>query len=108
MSGLVVTRLDVLSGVGPLQAATGYRVGGQELRSVPSMAADWARVEPAYERLDGWDADLTGARTWEDLPGATQAYVRRIEEEAECPTAILSVGPGREQTIVLRPELVWG
>lgn len=107
MSGIVLTRLDVLQGVAGLRVATRYRLDGAPLDGVPSLAHDWERVEPEYEAHEGWDTDLTSARAWDDLPSATQQYVRRCEDAASCPAAILSVGPGREQTIVLRPELVW-
>jgi adenylosuccinate synthase len=108
MSGLVITRLDVLRGVEGLRVATRYRLAGEPLPGVPSIVRDWARVEPEYEEVEGWDADLTTARVWDDLPSATQDYVRRCEEAASCPAAVLSVGPGREQTVVVRPDLVWG
>lgn len=107
-SGLVVTRLDVLSGVGPLQVATRYKLDGRDLAGVPMCSHEWARVEPVFETLPGWEAEMGDARKLEDLPAETREYVRFIEDCVGVPAAILSIGPGREQTIVLRPDLVWG
>ncbi|MCC6404757.1 MAG: adenylosuccinate synthase [Fimbriimonadaceae bacterium] len=107
-SGLVITRLDVLSGLGALQVATRYRLDGKELAGVPMCSHEWGRVEPVYETLVGWEGEMGAARALSDLPRETQDYVRFIEEAVGVPAAILSIGPGREQTIVLRPDLVWG
>ncbi len=108
LSGLILTRLDVLAGVGDLQLCTRYDVDGQPLGHLPYTLEEWAAVEPVYETAPGWTENIRGARTWEDLPATVQAYVRRIEAAAGVPAAILSVGPDRAETIILRPDLVWG
>lgn len=108
LSGLILTRLDVLAGVGDLQLCTRYDVDGQPLGHLPYTLEEWAAVEPVYETASGWTENIRGARAWEDLPATVQAYVRRIEAAAGVPAAILSVGPDRAETIILRPDLVWG
>ena len=108
LSGLILTRLDVLAGVGDLQLCTRYDVDGQPLGHLPYTLEEWAAVEPVYETAPGWTENIRGARKWEDLPATVQAYVRRIEAAAGVPAAILSVGPDRAETIILRPDLVWG
>jgi adenylosuccinate synthase len=108
LSGLILTRLDVLAGVGDLQLCTRYDVEGQPLGHLPYTLEEWAAVEPVYETAPGWTENIRGARSWEDLPATVQAYVRRIEAAAGVPAAILSVGPDRAETIILRPDLVWG
>lgn len=108
LSGLILTRLDVLANVGDLEVCTGYRVGGVALEGIPSTAAEWGRVEPVYETLPGWTEDISGAKSWEDLPASVQGYVRFVEAFTETPAAILSIGPERTQTILLRPDLIWG
>lgn len=107
LSGLVLTRIDVLSGVGDLQVCTGYRRGGVALGHMPCCVHEWEGVEPSYETLPGWDGDIRGARSLSDLPSTAQRYVEFVESVTETPAAILSVGPDRAETIVLRPDLVW-
>jgi adenylosuccinate synthase len=107
MSGLVLTRLDVLSGIPELMVAEEYLIDGKLTRRVPSSATDWAKAEPVYRNMQGWDGDLRQARRLEDLPREALAYLRAVEEAAGVPVAILSIGPDRDETIVVRPELVW-
>ncbi|HRF58337.1 MAG TPA: adenylosuccinate synthase [Fimbriimonadaceae bacterium] len=108
LSGLIVTRLDVLSGFERLPVAVAYRLRGTTIHHLPADVADLAQVEPIYEVLDGWDGDLRSARRLSDLPSATLRYLEFIEDHTKTPAAILSVGPDREETIVLRPDLIWG
>lgn len=108
LSGLVMTRLDVLSGLPKLKVATGYRAEGRELRSLPANTWEFAKVEPCYEELEGWDGDLRSARSLEDLPASARAYLRFIEEYTKTPVAVVSIGPDRDETIVVRPDLLWG
>jgi len=107
LSGLVVTRLDVLANVGDLKVATGYRINGESIDHLPANVWDLEKVEAEYVTLPGWTEDLRGCRSWSDLPANVQRYVRFIEEQTGTPAAILSIGPDREETIVLRPELIW-
>lgn len=107
MSGLVLTRLDVMAGVGPVSVATAYECDGRTIEHVPSTPEEWESAKPVFETLPGWDEDIRGARSWDDLPTNVQNYVRFIEKATETPAAILSIGPDRTETIVLRPELIW-
>ncbi len=108
LSGLVVTRLDVLSGVGPLKVATEYRTDGKSLRAIPANPWDFAKVEPVFEDLEGWDDHLCDARSLNELPTAARRYLQFIEDYTKTPVAIVSIGPDREETIVVRPDLIWG
>lgn len=108
LSGLVLTRLDVLSGFETLNVAVGYRRGMESLDYLPNDTAIVEELVPVYETVPGWSEDLTGARRPEDLPSSARAYMQMIEDFTETPIAVLSIGPSREQTITLRPDLVWG
>ena len=108
LSGLVVTRLDVLSGLDTIQVCTSYRLHGREIGFVPSNTFELAEVEPVYQTVPGWTEDLRPCRRWEDLPAAARSYLEAMESFTGVPIAAVSVGPDREETIVVRPELVWG
>lgn len=101
MDSVFVTKLDVLSGFDHVKIATEYRLNGQVLDDVPVCAEAMRKVEVRYEELPGWKDDLGKARSFEDLPGAAQNFLRRIEELMGVPLAGFSVGPDRDQTIVL-------
>lgn len=107
LSGLIITRLDVLSGIGDIEVATSYKQPSLKGDQIPTTLEDWATVEPEYRTLDGWDEDITQAKKWDDLPETVQNYVRAVEEFVGVPAAVLSIGPERTQTIVLRRDLVW-
>ena len=107
LSGLVVTRLDVLSGLQELKVATHYDFEGREIGHMPMNTWEFAKVTPAYETFQGWQENLRGCRRVEDLPGAARDYLEFIEQKTKTPIAILSIGPDREETIVLRPDLIW-
>lgn len=108
LSGLVLTRLDILSGIGDIKVATRYRLDGREIDHVPQTTAEFGRCEPIYETFAGWEGDLTRCRTLGDLPTESRRYLEAIEELTSIPVVILSIGPARDQTIVLRPERIWG
>jgi adenylosuccinate synthase len=108
LSGLVMTRLDVLSGIPKLKVATAYQADGKDLRSLPANTWEFAKVEPCYEELDGWDGNLRTARKLEDLPQSARDYLKFIEDVTKTPVAIVSIGPDRDETIVVRPDLIWG
>ncbi len=99
-TGIALTKLDVLGGLPELKICTGYRYKGGTIPVVPQEENGLAHVTPVYETLPGWDGDISGARRFEDLPQATQSYVRRIEELLDTPVSIVSVGPDREQTLL--------
>ncbi|MBA2352048.1 MAG: adenylosuccinate synthase [Burkholderiales bacterium] len=102
VSGLCVTKLDVLDGVETLQLGVGYRVDGAETDILPFGAEAIAGCEPLYEEMEGWSETTVGLKQFEQLPQAARNYLRRIEEICEAPLAMISTGPGREETIVLR------
>jgi adenylosuccinate synthase len=99
LTELVVTKLDILSGVQPLRICTAYSKGGKRLTDLPLGPGDLESFEPVYEELSGWDADLSRARQWEDLPAAARAFILRLEELAGVPIRLVSVGPEREQVV---------
>ncbi len=102
VSGIALTKLDVLDGFDKLQICTGYELDGQTLDHLPTAADQQARVRPIYETLDGWRESTAGARSWADLPAAAIKYVRRIEELIDCPVALLSTSPERDDTILVK------
>jgi adenylosuccinate synthase len=101
VSGIALTKLDVLDGFETLRICTGYDLDGQRLDYLPTAANLQARVRPIYEEMEGWSESTAGARRWADLPGAAIKYVRRIEELVQCPVALLSTSPEREDTILV-------
>jgi len=107
LSGLTVTRLDVLSGQPTLKVATGYKLNGQTIDSVPAETDVYAEVCPVYEELPGWQEPLRGCRNLDELPLNTRNYLKFIEDFTGVPVAILSIGPERDETIVARSELIW-
>jgi adenylosuccinate synthase len=102
ITGIALTKLDVLDGFETLKICTGYKIGDKTYDYLPAHAADQARVEPIYEEMDGWSEITAGARSWADLPAQAIKYVRRIEELIECPVAMVSTSPEREDTIMVR------
>ncbi len=101
VSGIALTKLDVLDGFSTLRICTGYVLDGERLDYLPTAASLQARVAPIYEEMDGWRESTAGARSWADLPGAAIKYVRRIEELIQCPVALVSTSPERDDTILV-------
>ena len=101
VSGISLTKLDVLDGFDELKICTGYELDGQRLDYLPTAADQQARVTPVYETMPGWSESTAGARSWADLPGEAIKYVRRIEELIQCPVALLSTSPERDDTILV-------
>jgi adenylosuccinate synthase len=101
VSGIALTKLDVLDGFATLKICTGYELDGAALDHLPTAADLQARVTPVYEEMEGWAVSTAGARSWADLPGAAVKYVRRIEELIRCPVALLSTSPERDDTILV-------
>ncbi|MEM6323437.1 MAG: adenylosuccinate synthase [Pseudomonadota bacterium] len=99
--GIALTKLDVLDGFETLKICTGYELDGAQVDYLPIAAEAQARVTPIYETMPGWNASTAGARSWADLPGEAVKYVRRIEELIQCPVALLSTSPEREDTILV-------
>ena len=102
ISGIALTKLDVLDGFDPIQVCVRYRLDGREIDYLPAGEAAQARVEPVYETIEGWGASTRGARSWADLPAEAVKYVRRIEELIDCPVALLSTSPERDDTILVQ------
>ncbi|GAB2180438.1 adenylosuccinate synthase [Denitratisoma sp. agr-D3] len=102
VSGLCLTKLDVLDGVEELKICTGYRINGALSDILPVGADDLACCEPIYETLPGWKTSTVGLKALDALPQAAQAYIKRIEAVCGVPVDMISTGPDREETIVLR------
>ncbi|HEY4140284.1 MAG TPA: adenylosuccinate synthase [Pseudolabrys sp.] len=101
ISGLALTKLDILDGFDEIQVCTGYKLDGREIDYLPAGEQAQARVEPIYETIDGWKEPTAKARSWAQLPAQAIKYVRRIEELVGCPVALLSTSPEREDTILV-------
>ena len=101
VNGIALTKLDVLDGFETLKICVGYEIDGVQYDYLPTAAALQAQVTPIYEEMEGWSESTQGARSWADLPGAAIKYVRRIEELIQCPVALLSTSPERDDTILV-------
>ena len=102
VSGMCLTKLDVLDGLESLKLCTGYRLHGKHVDIFPVGAEEAAACEPIYEEMPGWTEPTVGVKLMKDLPANAQAYVNRIEELVGVPVDMVSTGPDREETIVLR------
>jgi adenylosuccinate synthase len=102
LTGIALTKLDVLSEFDTIKVCTGYTYQGTTLETLPAALETFENCQPVYEELPGWKTDITGARSFEELPETARAYVRRLEELAGCPIVMVSVGPRRDQTITLK------
>ena len=101
VNGIALTKLDVLDGFEELQICVGYELDGERIDYLPTAAAQQERVVPIYETMEGWSETTAGARSWADLPAQAIKYVRRIEELIDCPVALLSTSPERDDTILV-------
>jgi adenylosuccinate synthase len=101
VSGIALTKLDVLDGFKTLKICVAYDLDGKRMDYLPIAADEQARCTPIYEELEGWSETTAGARSWAELPGAAIKYVRRIEELIQCPVALLSTSPERDDTILV-------
>ena len=102
VTGIALTKIDVLDGFETIRICTGYRLGDKVLDYLPAHAAEQAAVEPIYEEFEGWQGTTVGARSWAELPAQAIKYIRRIEELIDCPVASVSTSPEREDTILVR------
>ena len=102
VTGIALTKLDVLDGLDEIRICTGYRLRGQTIDHLPAHAADQAAMEPIYETIEGWSQSTAGARSWAQLPAQAIKYIRRVEELVHCPVALVSTSPEREDTILVR------
>jgi adenylosuccinate synthase len=101
VSGIAFTKLDVLDGFEELKICVNYELDGKIIDHLPTAADEQARCKPIFETMPGWSESTEGARSWADLPAEAIKYVRRVEELIDCPVAMLSTSPEREDTILV-------
>ena len=102
LTGLAITKLDVLSGQKTVKIATSYKLGNESLTEMPAAASRAAAAVPVYESLEGWHESIEKVRSFDELPAAARDYVRRVEDLVGVKSDIVSVGPDREETLLLR------
>jgi adenylosuccinate synthase len=102
ITGIALTKLDILDGFEEIKVCTGYRLDGEILDYLPASEAAQKRLEPVYEIIPGWPGTTAGARSWAELPAEAIKYVRRIEELIGTPVALLSTSPERDDTILVK------
>ncbi|CDZ49039.1 adenylosuccinate synthase [Neorhizobium galegae] len=101
ITGIALTKLDVLDGLDELKICVGYMLDGEQIDHLPASQGAQARVEPVYVTLEGWKESTVGARSWADLPAQAIKYVRQVEELIGAPVALLSTSPERDDTILV-------
>ena len=106
VTGIALTKLDVLDGLKELKICVGYELDGKKLDYLPTASDHQARIKPIYEVMEGWTETTAGARSWGELPASAIKYVRRIEELIDCPVAMLSTSPERDDTILVTDPFV--
>jgi len=106
LTGIALTKLDVLSEFDTIKVCTGYELNGQQLESLPAELESFENCKPVYEELPGWNCDISKAKSFEELPENARNYVKRLEELAGCQIILVSVGPRRDQTIILRNPFI--
>jgi adenylosuccinate synthase len=102
LDGIALTKLDVLDGFAEINVCVAYDLDGQRIDSLPAGQNAQARVKPIYQTFEGWTQSTRGARSWSGLPAQAVKYVKTIEELIQCPVALLSTSPEREDTILVR------
>ena len=108
MSGIdymAITRLDILDCMDEIKMCVAYKYKGEILNEIPASLKVLAEVEPVYETFEGWKTDISGIRTYEELPEKARIYLERMAEVTGIDLGIVSVGPNRDQTIVLAKDL---
>jgi adenylosuccinate synthase len=103
VTDFVLTKLDVLTGWDPIPVCVAYEIDGRRVEELPVNQTDFHHARPVYESLPGWTEDVSSARKVGDLPAAAQTYLRFLQERSGAPFSAIGVGPGREETIVVRP-----
>lgn len=101
ITGIALTKLDVLDGQPELKVCVGYDIDGEKYDHLPASTVRQGRVKPIYETMEGWSESTQGARSWADLPATAIKYIRRIEELIDAPVAMLSTSPERDDTILV-------
>ncbi len=102
LTGLAITKLDVLGGIKTLKICIGYEYNGKIIEDMPASIKLLSACKPVYEEMPGWNEDISGIRRVKNLPKTTRKYLKRIEEIIKAPINIVSVGPGRDETIVIK------
>jgi adenylosuccinate synthase len=102
LTGLAVTKLDVLTGVNPVKICVAYDAGGVRQETIPATIQELEKCRPIFEEMPGWTEDIRQVRRYRDLPAVTQNYLKRVEELVGVPIQIVSVGPDREETMVVQ------
>jgi adenylosuccinate synthase len=102
ISGLALTKLDILDGFDEIKVCVGYKLDGKDIDHLPAGEGAQARVVPVYETIEGWKEPTARARSWAELPAQAIKYVRRVEELVGCPIALLSTSPERKDTILVQ------
>ena len=102
---IFLTKLDILTGWERIPVCVGYEVDGQRYDTMPLTQGEFSRAVPVYEALDGWTEDISGCRSFDDLPKNTQAYVNRLEQLCGARISGIGVGPSREQSILVHDLL---
>ncbi len=101
LTSIGMTKLDVLTGLDKVRVCVAYELEGRRVETAPAGLKNLSRCHPVYEEYDGWKRDITSARTWKELPNSAKEYLRRIQEVSQVPLSIISVGSGREESIIL-------
>jgi len=101
LTGLAITKMDVLSDFETIKICTGYSVKGQMIEEFPNELDLLKECKPVYEEIDGWQSDISEVKRIEDFPASAKAYLKKLEEVTDCPVVLVSVGPRRDQTIQL-------
>ncbi len=102
LNSLAITKLDVLTGLETLKACVGYEVAGRRVETRPASLVQFARCKPVYAELPGWKEDISGVREVADLPPQARDYLNLIEKETTVPISVISVGPARDETIMIK------
>ena len=102
LTGLCITKLDVLDGIEELKLCVGYKLDGEVIDLLPQAAEDIERCEPIYETLEGWSDSTVGVTEYDKLPVAARLYLQRIEHVTGVPVAVVSTSPDRDHTIMMQ------
>ena len=102
---MAITRLDILDCMDEIKMCVGYKYKGELLNEIPASLKVLAEVEPVYETFEGWKTDISGIRKYEELPENARKYLERMAEVTGIALGIVSVGPNRDQTIILAKDL---
>jgi len=105
LTSIAITKLDCFKDIKKIKLCVAYEIDGEQTKNFPLTGLD--KAKPIYEEMDGWCCDIADVRNYEDLPAEAKAYVKRMEELTDVPISILSVGPKRSATMILKPELLF-